>query len=171
MLFRSENFYPLPDILLFELKPGQRLKFTVKIVKGTHKNNGSSFCAISKCLYYFEEDKKEIKQKMLEVPPEKHKDFEILDGQRFYLKTSSGIPEIYNFEIENDGVMPIETYFPKGCDIILNILKMYIEQIKNIETSTQVAIETSPTNMIGYDFVFEQSDDTLGNIKIGRAHV
>lgn len=159
-----EDLYPLPDILLFELKPGQRLKFSVRIVIGTHKVNGSSFCATSKCLYYFEEDSKEIQKKLSEIPSEKHKDFELLDGQRHYLKTSSGIPEVFNFEIENDGVMPIETYFPKGCDILLNILKNNIEQIKNIETSTQVAIETSPTNMVGFDFVFEKSDDTLGNI-------
>jgi len=30
--------------------------------------------------------------------------------------------------------------------------------------SSRVRIETSPTNMVGYDFVFERSDDTLGNI-------
>ena len=27
-----------------------------------------------------------------------------------------------------------------------------------------VYIETSPTNMTGFDFIFEKSDDTLGNI-------
>ena len=159
-----DNIYPIPDILLFELKPGQKLKFTIRIGKGNHKENGSMFCPVSKCVYFFENDSKTFQQKMGEIPADKKKDFEILNKERFYLKTASGIPSTYNFEIETDGIMPIATVFTKGCDYMLNLLKSKIEEIKNIETSAIVAIETSPTNMVGYDFVFENSDDTLGNI-------
>jgi len=159
-----EDIYPIPDILLLELKPGQKLKFTIRIGKGTHKENGAMFCPISKCVYYFENDQKALQQALTEVPMDKKQDFTILNGERYYLKLPNGLPQIFNFEIETDGVMPIGSIFLRGCDYLLNLIRSKVEEIKNIETSTIVAIETSPTNMKGYDFVFENSNETLGNI-------
>ena len=159
-----ENLYPIPDILLLELKPGQKLKFTIRIGKGTHKEDGSMFDPVSKCVYYFEEDPKELAQKMTDISLDKKKEYEALNKERCYLKTASGVPLVYNFEIESDGVMPIGLFFEKGCDYLLNLLETMIEEIKNVEASDKVAIETSPTNMSGFDFIFEKSNDTLGNI-------
>jgi len=159
-----ENIYTLPDILLFELKPDQKLRFTARIRKGTHKENGASFCTVSKCLYYFEMDQKALEQAMTDIPVEKQLDFRMLNQEKYYFKTASGIPQIYNFEIETDNIIPIGEIFERGCEYLINLLNSKIEEIKNIEESAIVAIETSPTNMVGYDFVFENSDETLGNI-------
>lgn len=159
-----DGIYPIPDILLFELKPGQKLKFTIRIGKGTHKNNGAQFDPISKCLYYFEEDQKALQQALTDIPLEKKTDFTFLNKERLYLKNANGVPATYNFEIETDGIMPIGSVFSKGIDYLINLLSSKIEEIQNIETSSQVAIETSPTNMRGFDFIFESSNETLGNI-------
>ena len=168
-----ENIYPIPDILLLELKPGQKLKFTIKIGKANHKDHGAMFCPVSKCLYHFEPDVKALQQAMTDIPVDKKKDFELLNEQRYYLKTDIGLPSVYNFEIETDGVMPIGTIFSRGLDYLINLLKTKIDEIKAIDSfkpdagekqNPPVVIETSPTNMVGYDFVFENSNETLGNI-------
>jgi len=159
-----DGIYPIPDILLLELKPGQKLKFNVRIGKGTHKTSGASFCPISKCVYYFENDQKALEQAMTDLPLDKKADYAILNAERYYLKFPNGTPQIFNFEIETDGVLPIGVIFTRGCDYLIDLLNSKIEEIKNIATSTMVAIETSPTNMRGFDFVFEDSNETLGNI-------
>jgi len=159
-----DDIYPIPDVLLLELKPNQKVKFTIRIGKGTHKENGASFCPISKCLYYFEPDSKELSKVMAEVPEERKRELEPLNRDKCYMKTAKGIPLIYNFELENDGVIPIVSLFERACDYLINLLDSKINEIKNIEVSKTVAIETSPTNMKGYDFVFENSNETLGNL-------
>lgn len=156
-----DKIYPIPDILLLELKPGQKLKFTIQIGKGNHKEDGAMFCPISKCLYYFESDPKALEQALTDIPIDKKKDFSILNEQKYYLKTANGLPSIFNFQIETDGIMPIDTIFSKGCDYLISLLTSKIEEIGEKKT---VTIETSPTNMKGYDFIFENSNETLGNI-------
>ena len=66
--------------------------------------------------------------------------------------------------METDGMYPILDIFSLGCDYYIKLLQSKIDEIKNIETSTIVYIETSPTNMTGFDFIFEKSDDTIGNV-------
>jgi len=163
-LLDLEKIITIPDILLLELKPGQKVKCSIKVLKGTHKENGSMFCPVSKALYYFENDEDALKKQLVEILPEKKKDFEILNKERFYLKNSNGVPLIYNFNIECDDIIPIGEIFSRGCDYLINLMKSKITEINDIEHSQLVAIETSPTNMKGYDIVFENSDETLGNI-------
>jgi DNA-directed RNA polymerase subunit L len=122
---------------------------TFEVKRGNHKENGGMYCPVSKCVYHFESDSKD------DTPIEKERD---------YLKTKTLLPLIYNFEMETDGMYPILDIFSLGCDYYIKLLQSKIDEIKNIETSTIVYIETSPTNMTGFDFIFEKSDDTIGNV-------
>jgi len=153
-----------PGVLLLELKPTQKVKLTINIMKGTHKEHGSMFCPVSKALYFFEMDEKALNEKLKEIEPEKREDYSVLNKEKFYLKTASGLPQIYNFLLECDDMIPVNQLFTRGCDCLIGKLKAYVEDIKNVETSENLVIETSPTNMVGYDFIFENSDDTLGNL-------
>jgi DNA-directed RNA polymerase subunit L len=148
-LLDNSKYITIPDILLANIKPTQEMNCTFQVKRGNHKENGGMYCPVSKCIYYFESDSKD------ESPIAKEKD---------YLKTKSLLPLIYNFELETDGMYPILEIFSLGCDYFIQLLQNKIEEIKKIETSTTVYIETSPTNMTGYDFIFEKSDDTLGNV-------
>jgi DNA-directed RNA polymerase subunit L len=148
-LLDISKYITIPDILLANIKPTQEMICTFKVKRGNHKEDGGMYCPVSKCVYYFESDSKD------ESPIARERDF---------LKTKSLLPLIYNFELETDGIYPILEIFSLGCDYYIKLLQNKIEEIKNIETSTTVYIETSPTNMTGFDFIFEKNDDTLGNV-------
>lgn len=148
-LLDNSKYITIPDILLANIKPDQEMKCVFSVKRGNHKENGGMFCPVSKCVYYFESDSK---------------DKEPVASERDYLKTKSLLPLIYKFEIETDGMYPIMEIFSLGCDYFIQLLQNKIEEIKNIDGSTMAYIETSPTNMTGFDFIFEKSDDTLGNI-------
>lgn len=149
ILLDNSKYITIPDILLANIKPEQEMRCIIQVKRGNHKEDGGMFCPVSKCVYYFESDSKD------DTPVARERD---------YLKTKSLLPLIYNFELETDGMYPILDIFSLGCDYFIQLLKNKIEEIKNIESSTMVFIETSPTNMNGFDFIFEKSDDTLGNV-------
>lgn len=148
-LLDNSKYITIPDILLANIKPTQEMICTFEVKRGNHKEDGGMFCPVSKCVYHFESDSK---------------DDSLIAKERDYLKTKSLLPLVYNFELETDGMYPILDIFSLGCDYYIRLLQSKIEEIKNIETSTIAYIETSPTNMTGFDFIFEKSDDTLGNV-------
>ena len=148
-LLDNSKYITIPNILLANIKPTQEMICTFEVKRGNHKEDGGMFCPVSKCVYHFESDSK---------------DDSLIAKERDYLKTKSLLPLVYNFELETDGMYPILDIFSLGCDYYIRLLQSKIEEIKNIETSTIVYIETSPTNMTGFDFIFEKSDDTLGNV-------
>ena len=148
-LLDNSKYITIPNILLANIKPTQEMICTFEVKRGNHKENGGMYCPVSKCVYHFESDSKD------DTPIEQERD---------YLKTKTLLPLIYNFELETDGMYPIMDIFSLGCDYYIKLLQSKIDEIKNIETSTIVYIETSPTNMTGFDFIFEKSDDTIGNV-------
>jgi DNA-directed RNA polymerase subunit L/DNA-directed RNA polymerase alpha subunit len=153
-LLDTSKLITIPKILLLKLKPGERISCSIGVIKGTHKENGGMFSPVSKCLYYFEPDVTEL-SKM---------ERSILDKEKIYLKNKSGNPSIYNYEIETDGQLPVEDIFSMACDYAVELIRSKQDEIKKIDVSSNVSIKTSPTNMQGYDFIFEDSDDTLGNL-------
>jgi DNA-directed RNA polymerase subunit L len=148
-LLDNSKYITIPNILLANIKPTQEMICTFEVKRGNHKENGGMYCPVSKCVYHFESDSK---------------DDTSIAKERDYLKTKTLLPLVYNFELETDGMYPIKEIFSLGCDYYIQLLQNKIEEIKNIETSSIVYIETSPTNMTGFDFIFEKSDDTLGNV-------
>jgi DNA-directed RNA polymerase subunit L len=149
IILDNSKYITIPNILLANIKPTQEMTCSFRVKRGNHKEDGGMYCPVSKCVYYFDSDSKD------ESP---------IARERDYLKTKNLLPLIYNFELETDGMYPILDVFSLGCDYFIQLLQNKIDQIKNIETSTTVYIETSPTNMTGFDFIFEKSDDTLGNV-------
>ena len=149
----------VPKILLLKLKQGDKIGCNIRVMRGTHKDNGSMFSPVSKCVHYFEPDIKGYAQRADSVNP----DFAVLEKEKTYLKKDDGNPSIYNYEMENDGQIAIEKLFPMACDYAIALIKSKQVEIKEIEKSAIVSMKTSPTNMEGFDFIFENSDDTLGN--------
>jgi hypothetical protein len=141
-LLDNSKYITIPNILLANIKPTQEMICTFEVKRGNHKENGGMYCPVSKCVYHFESDSK---------------DDTLIAKERDYLKTKTLLPLIYNFEIETDGMYPILDIFSLGCDYYIKLLQSKIEEIKNIETSAIIYIETSPTNMTGFDFIFENT--------------
>ncbi len=149
----------VPKILLLKLKQGDKISCNIRVMRGTHKDNGAMFSPVSKCVHYFEPDIKGYALKTDSV----NLDVAVLEKEKTYLKKDDGNPSIYNYELENDGQIEIEKLFPMACDYAVALIKSKEAEIKEIEKSAIVSIKTSPTNMEGYDFIFENSDDTIGN--------
>jgi len=162
-LLDTSKIITLPDILLVSIKPEQYLDCVMGIKKGSHKEDGSMYCGVSKCVYFFEPDEKEFVSQLSKLDANKQKEMAPILREKIY-KRDGDVPSIYNFMLETDDILPVKDVFVMGCDYLVNMLKGKIDDIKDIEMSSRVRIETSPTNMVGYDFVFERSDDTLGNI-------
>ena len=162
-LLDTSKIITIPDILLVSIKPEQNLECVMRIKRGTHKEDGAMYCGVSKCVYFFETDEKEFVSQLSKLEVDKQKEMAPILREKIY-KKNGDIPEIYNFHIETDDILGAKDVFVMGCDYLINLMKSKIEEIKNIEASEMVKIETSPTNMEGFDFVFEKSDDTVGNI-------
>jgi len=162
-LLDTNKLITLPSILLVSIKPEQHLDCMMEVKKGSHKEDGSMYCGVSKCVYYFEPDEKEFIAQMSKLDATKQKEMAPILREQLY-KKNGDVPAIYNFSIETDDILPVKDVFVYACDYLINLLKGKIEEIRNIDASLMVKIETSPTNMFAYDFVFERSDDTLGNI-------
>lgn len=158
------NIITIPNILLLKLKPDQHIDSIMYLKKGTHKEDGAMFCPVSKCVYFFETDKKLFSSEISKLDVPKQRELSPILREKLYLKNSENIPTLYNFHIECDNILPIKVIFPMGCDHLISLLEYWQNEIKNVEVSSNLSIETSPTNMKGYDFIFEKSDDTLGNI-------
>ena len=163
-LLNTSDYITHPDILLMEIKPDQEMECFMKVRRGTHKENGAMYCPVSKCVYFFEPDEKAFLEEYNKLDEAQKKEMAAILKEQIYQRRPDGSPAVYNFQLETDGILPVQDVFVLGCDYISNLLKAKIDDLKNLEASTMVKVETSPTNMKGYDFVFELSDDTLGNI-------
>ena len=163
-LLNTSDYITHPDILLCKIKPEQEMECFMKVRKGTHKEDGSMYCPVSKCTYFFEPDEKAFLQEFNKLDDAQKKEMAALLKEQIYQKRPDGSPAMYNFHLESDGILPVQDVFAMGCDYLINLLKSKMEELKNLEVSSMVKVETSPTNMKAYDFVFEISDDTLGNL-------
>lgn len=66
--------------------------------------------------------------------------------------------------IESDGMVKTSSLFKMGCDYLINLLNEKIDLLKNPDSSEDIEVKISETNMNAYDIIFVDSDDTLGNL-------
>jgi len=67
----NKKIFILEDCLFARLKYGQRLSFSCQLKKGTSKKNTSAFSLVSKAVYYFERDEKQIKEEVKKIKMKK----------------------------------------------------------------------------------------------------
>lgn len=164
----TKSIFEHINILFCRLKPNDELSFTTKIKKSTHKQSGSGFSLTSKAVYTFEQDddaiNKEIKK--LNIPKKDENNFRLSKQERIYKKTDDGKPKVFNWSIESIGILPVKDIFTKACDYLLLKCSNTIETIQKQEIGygDTLTIEESPINLKAWDFIFENEDDTLGNL-------
>lgn len=135
-------------ILITRLRPTEELHLIATAIKKTAKTN-ASFSAVSLANLYFIED-----------PLENIKTDNILDKHRSYVKNKYGDPTLIKFEIESVNKLSYKYLFSKAINILINKLKLLINNIENNE----IILEPVPNNSFSINFHIDNEDDTLGNL-------
>jgi DNA-directed RNA polymerase subunit L len=148
-IFPSNNISKEP-ILITRLRNGEALKITARPIKSTARHH-ASFSPVSICTFRFIED-----------PNEAPKADGILNKERAFLKNEYHEPIAIEFslEIENGGAMKeheaVRYVVSKAFDNLINKLDKVIQH-----EESYVVCKTIEN---GFEFTFENEDDTLGNL-------
>jgi DNA-directed RNA polymerase subunit L len=144
----------------------EELHITCKFSISNAKHN-SMFNVVSCCSYGYTQDAVEInkqwtlKEKELNKTHNKEqiayikKDWLLLDAQRYT------VPNSFDFTIETLGIFENITLVNKACNIIIQKLTIFSEQIQNNGS----LIKKSPTTVpYSFDILLENEDYTLGKV-------
>ena len=155
--------YKYENILLCKIKNKQQLSFDAKLVKNNAEHGGSVFSPVSKCIYTFKIDDKEVKKMTSNMNETEKTAFNTLDIERVYAKNDKGEPNVYQFCIESIG-------FYKPKNIVLLGIESLINRLNNLKTdfnnkkSKKVELVENDINPDFFDFLIDNENETIGNL-------
>lgn len=148
-IFPSNKISEKP-ILITRLRQGETLRLKAYPIKSTARHH-ASFSPVSVCCFRFIQD-----------PLEASKVDSILDKERAYIKNEYQEPTAIEFtvEIENGQAMKehgaVKYIMSKAFENLINKLDKVIEHDESYATCKSI--------QNGFEFTFENEDDTLGNL-------
>lgn len=137
-------------ILITRLRPGEEIDLTARPVVSTARHH-ASFSPVSICTFRF-----------IQNQVEADKAEGILDKERAYIRNNYNEPTAieFSFEIENGNAMEeidMARYIvSKALDVIMQKLDRAIQHEEDYVTCKEIEN--------GFEFTFENEDDTLGNL-------
>lgn len=137
-------------ILITRLRPGEHLHVRGKAVQGTSRIH-AGFSPVSLCTFSF------IQDSVLSAQATN-----VLDKERAYQRNEFGDPVAYKFDIECESGLSPKYLVTKVFEILLQKLEKTIVELHQ-EPSDYVSYQLSEKG-VGYDFVFQNEDDTYGNL-------
>lgn len=129
-------------ILITRLRPKEALHavgYAEKMTARTH----AGYSPVSLCAYKFMVD-----------PAESAKHENVLDKQRNYMQNEFGEPTAIKFDLEVECGLTYKYLVSKAIEILISKISKWTEDLNAI---------TEPVKK-GVNFIFEEEDDTLGNI-------
>lgn len=137
-------------ILITRLRPKETLQLTAKPIRATAKHH-ASFSPISMCSLRFLPD-----------PAEAEKVEGVLEKERAYLRNEYNEPTAieFSFEIENGRAMEDEDAARYMMNKALDTLLQRVDRVIHHEDEHVTCKEIEN----GFEFIFENEDDTLGNL-------
>ena len=169
-LIESNKIFPHPDIIFCKLKENNSINLTCKVKKSSLKEDNSSHSVVSKAVHYFEEDPNELKELMQKSKKNgkindfiNEKNFILANKERCYKKTNDNKPLIYCFEIDGVGDIEVKDIFTIACDYLVKKMEDINIDLGNLNDD-KIEIKKSETNILAFDFIFFNEDDTLGNL-------
>lgn len=186
-------FHPDPvtgdTCLLATLKPKhlagkpEEIRLKAKASVGVGREN-ARFIPTSQCSYVYslDTDESRIKEVMMEwllmnkkvdssqwesmTAEQKgplEREFNTLGVKRCYLKNELGEPYSFDFTVESVGVLPPDLIVKKACEAGVKLCRHFTDAGGE---SLPEDVQVQPTQMriLGYDFVFQKQDHTLGNL-------
>lgn len=180
----NKKFFKYPKILFAKLKLNQYISFEGKLSKNNPTNgNDSSYMAVSKCVYTFKIDEKEVKTITNNMSKEEKTSFLTQENERVYERNEIGDPNVYEFIIDSIGFYEPLKIINKGLDYLIkhleNVKNEFLntgdlrmtyhnsEEIKEniVSKSNSIQhIETEDLNSDFYDFLMDNENDTIGNL-------
>jgi len=189
----TRNFFKADPVtgdtcLIATLKPkhatgkAEEIRFKAKASVGNGREN-ARFIPTSQCTYTYTLDDdeghiKEVRDNWLNLqkkipaeswgtlPEEKRaaltREFETLGRKRCYLKNELGEPYSFDFKVESAGVLSSKYIVKRACEAGVAMCERYADEGASLPEDVLV----QPTNkkLLGYDFVFQKQDHTLGNL-------
>jgi DNA-directed RNA polymerase subunit L len=186
----ATEFFPRNPItgstcLIATLQPGAgatqqivHLKATASI--GTGREH-ARFSPVSQCSYeYTLSDDEDRRQTMFlqwldtakkasgvdlesERGKELRREFETMQIKRCFKINDKGEPDSFDFTIESAGVLPVSYIVDRACAVGEQMCSQYMH-LHMGDLPDDVIVSTSDSRMIGYDFLFQKHDHTLGNL-------
>ena len=184
----NETFFPPHPItnetcLIATLQPGQTQQFieiTAKATKGTGREH-ARFSPVSQCSYEYTIDSnperiEEMFDNWLHVTKkaggiekgsekynELRREFNTMQIKHCFKINEKKEPYSFDFTIETIGVLSVEYIVEKACEVGENMCSKYVNIIHD-PLPPEVKLSSSDSRIIGYDFLFQGHDHTLGNL-------
>lgn len=147
-------------VLITRLRAGEELHLKAKPVKST-ASESASFAPVSLCTFQFIQDPKKIAEQNLGAE-------HILEKERAYFTDANGDPNNILFELEPETGLNPKYIVGKAIDILTDKIKMVITEVYN-DPSEKITIKPL-TSGFGKELVFNNEDDTLGNLLQSLLH-
>jgi DNA-directed RNA polymerase subunit L/DNA-directed RNA polymerase alpha subunit len=91
------------------------------------------------------------------------REFETMQIKRCFKINDKGEPDSFDFTIESAGVLPVSYIVDRACAVGEQMCSQYMH-LHMGDLPDDVIVSTSDSRMIGYDFLFQKHDHTLGNL-------
>ncbi len=161
----SKEFCYFPKTLFAKLKPNQSISFETRLKKNNSQNGGANYNPTCTCVHTFKIDEAAIQNKIQEagMNEAQARTFILDDAEFHYVKTESGLPQTYFFNIESVGHLSGEAIYKAGIEGLKNRLNAAKSELNN-KNSEIVSIQKNKKSDEVFDVIFMKENDTLGNI-------
>lgn len=147
---KIEEVVVYPEMLIGKLKYGQKIIMTASFKKGTASNYGASFSHSCGTAYHFKRDNEKLEELTKNMSVEEKKIFLIKEGDRHFLKNQ------FIFKVETNGSITGKQCFQRA-------IETYIEKLEFVKDRLD-KVRRGKVEFVAYDFIFEDEDETLGNL-------
>ncbi len=161
----SKEFSYFPKMLLTKLKPNQSVSFETRLKKNNSQYGGANYNPTCTCVHTFKIDENAIQNKIKEtgMNETEARSFILDDAEFHYVKTESGLPQTYFFNIESVGHLTGESIYKEGIQKLKERLNSAKSELNN-KNSEIVSIQKNKKSDEVFDVIFMKENDTLGNI-------
>ena len=161
----SKEFSYFPKTLFAKLKPNQSISFETRLNKNNSQQGGANYNPTCTCVHTFKIDENAIQNKIKEggMNEDQARTFILDDAEFHYVKTESGLPDTYFFNIESVGHLYGENIYKIGIQKLKERLHNAKNELNN-KNSEIVSIKKNKKSDEVYDLIFMKENDTLGNI-------
>lgn len=166
----AKDFFPNP-ILITRLCSNQKIHILGRpIVKTARFHAG--FSPVSLCVFHYIEDTRAI-----EAAGANGAALGPLQRERTYLKNKYNDPIAFKFEIESE-ITPnkpgaakkqIHDLVRMAIEILIAKMQFIIAEMKKSDDEPRM-VKSQPASTAGYEFIFQNEDDTIGNLIQSYVH-
>ena len=163
----AKDFFP-NQILITRLCPNQKIHIRGTPIVKTARFH-ACFSPVSLCVFHYIEDSHAIAAEKGPLSP--------LQRERMYLKNKYNDPVAFKFEIESE-ITPNEPKADKkqihdlvrmAIEILITKMETIIAEMQKSEDEPRM-VKSQPASTAGHEFIFQNEDDTIGNLIQSYVH-